>query len=194
VVLRPDWDNPAVDDSKRLSPGERDRLYGLIAREAAAFSVAVLENSEVDCLNPLGASMKAMREALLGLPEAPALALVDGDRLPDLPCRARAVVKGDSLSLSIAAASIVAKVTRDRLMLELHAKFPGYGFDRHKGYGTAAHLAALRELGPSPVHRLSFRGVLQGPGAPSPKGGGHGGPGGPGPGPGGPPGGLGLGG
>jgi ribonuclease HII len=104
--------------------------------------------------------MLAMREAFLALKTLPAIALVDGNVLPDLPIQARAVVKGDSLSLSIAAASIVAKVARDRIMTALHQKYPEYGFDRHKGYGTKAHLTALRKYGPSPIHRLTYCGVV----------------------------------
>ncbi|MDR2339858.1 MAG: ribonuclease HII [Deltaproteobacteria bacterium] len=167
VILDPDKPYPGVDDSKKLDPAERERLYGLITEGCVAHAVSVVGNREVDLLNPLGATMLAMERSVLGLATRPALVLVDGNRLPRLPVEGRCVVKGDSRSLSIAAASIIAKVTRDRIMLELHLEYPGYGFDRHKGYGTRGHLAALRELGPSPVHRLSYKGVLQPPGGPS---------------------------
>ena len=163
VILPSDFDHEKVNDSKKLSAKERDMAYDIIAEAAVAFSFSVKSSEDVDALNPFKASMTAMAEALAALKVAPAFALVDGDKLPELPIRARAVVSGDATSLCVAAASIVAKVTRDRLMLEAHALYPEYGFDRHKGYGTKDHLAALAKHGPCPIHRLTFRGVKPGP-------------------------------
>jgi ribonuclease HII len=126
---------------------------------ALAVGVAVKSAQDVDRLNPLRASLEAMAEAFAALGLAPALALVDGDQKPALPCPTVATPHGDALSLSIAAASVVAKVTRDRLMLEEHLLRPQYGFDRHKGYGTKEHFRALAEHGPCPIHRLTYKGV-----------------------------------
>jgi len=146
----------ALDDSKRLSPAERERLAPLIAGHA---SVAIAEATvaEIDAINILQASLLAMQRAVAGLGVAPALALVDGKVAPALPCPVRTLVGGDGLSLSIAAASIVAKVWRDRLMAKLAARHPAYGWERNAGYPTAEHRAALRRLGPTPEHRMSFR-------------------------------------
>jgi ribonuclease HII len=172
-VLDPNVDYTGVNDSKSLSPEKREELLRFLARHSLAFSVALISPAEVDRLNPLRASMEGMRRAFLRLKVAPVLALADGDKAPALPCETIAVVKGDQKSLSIAAASILAKAVRDRVMLRLHKKHPDYGFDRHKGYPTRAHYEALARFGPSPVHRLSFRGVAQ-----APEDGPEGGPGG----------------
>jgi ribonuclease HII len=162
VILEPTAD-PAelagIDDSKKLSPEQRERAFEVIMKQAQDVSYAVMSPRNVDLLNPLRASLLAMAEAFGRLKEVPGIALVDGNSKPHLPCRTVTVVKGDSKSLAIAAASVVAKVIRDRIMLEEHLKYPQYGFDRHKGYGTRDHLAALAQYGPSPVHRLSYRGV-----------------------------------
>ena len=149
---------PGLDDSKRLSPARRAALYDALVG-VAALGVGIAEVEEIDRLNIRQATFLAMRRAVAALGIAPAHALVDGDALPGLDCPTSAIVGGDGRSLSIAAASIVAKVTRDRLMRALAEACPGYGFERHKGYGTAAHRAALARLGPSPHHRLSFRPV-----------------------------------
>jgi len=159
VILDPALDHPGLGDSKKLSAAARDRAFDLIAAQAVSWAWAAVEAPEVDRLNPLQAAMLAMRRAVEALSPAPALVLVDGNQTPPLNIPAKTVVKGDSRSLSIGAASIMAKVTRDRIMLDWHQRHPQYGFDRHKGYGTAEHLAALRQYGPSPCHRLSFRGV-----------------------------------
>ncbi|MDR1309469.1 MAG: ribonuclease HII [Deltaproteobacteria bacterium] len=159
VVLPEGFDHRGIDDSKRLTAEDREKAFEVISSQAISWAFAVIGPDEVDRLNPLGASMLAMGQALERLLVAPVLALADGDKCPRSACPVMSVVKGDSRSLSIAAASIIAKVTRDRLMLEEHARFPQYGFDRHKGYGTRAHLEAIRKHGPSPIHRLSFRGV-----------------------------------
>lgn len=158
VVLPADAVLPGLDDSKRLSAEAREALLPVIRREALAVSVGQCSPAEVDALNVLWASMEAMRRAALSLALPPDVLLVDGNRaIPDAPWPQETVVKGDGLSLSIAAASVVAKVTRDRIMVELDAQFPAYGWAAHKGYPTAAHYAALAAHGPSPHHRRSFR-------------------------------------
>lgn len=145
-----------IDDSKRCSPARRDALYPAIMACASA-SVGTASVAEIDGTDILQASLLAMRRAVARLDRRPALALVDGNRAPDLPCPVRTVVGGDRLSLSIAAASIVAKVTRDRLMTRLSGRYPAYGWDRNAGYGTPAHRLALARHGPTPHHRRSFR-------------------------------------
>jgi ribonuclease HII len=159
VILDPGREYPGVSDSKTMSASARDKAYALITLRAVSWACAVVEAAEVDRLNPLGAAMLAMRRAVLALAPPPDLVLVDGASRPDLPMKLQTVVKGDARSLSVAAASVLAKVTRDRIMDQLHEEHPQYGFDRNKGYGVAAHLKALRLHGPSPCHRLSFRGV-----------------------------------
>jgi ribonuclease HII len=159
VILDPGRAYPGLGDSKKLSAAARDRAFELIGERAVAWAWAALPAEEVDRLNPLRAALAAMSRAVARLDPAPDLVLVDGNQRPDLPMRLSAVVRGDARSLCIGAASIVAKVVRDRLMLDWHRRYPQYGFDRHKGYGTAAHLRALREHGPCPIHRLTFRGV-----------------------------------
>ncbi len=155
---------PGLNDSKALTAAARERLFALIQDRALSTGVAVVGARTVDRINILRASHRAMREALLQLDPAPALALVDGRPLPACPVPQRNVVHGDRLCASIAAASIIAKVTRDRIMEEVHARYPGYGFDRHKGYATPEHLACLSALGPCPEHRMTFapvRSLLQ---------------------------------
>lgn len=145
-----------LDDSKKLSEKKRDRLFDEIREKAVDFCVASATVEEIDSLNILGATMLAMRRAVEGLKMTPDLVLVDGNKAPDLPARSHTVVKGDGKSASIAAASILAKVARDRRMLELAPLYPQYEFARHKGYGTALHIEKLRQWGPSPLHRRSF--------------------------------------
>jgi ribonuclease HII len=147
-----------LDDSKKLSPGRRRELFAALP-EYAQIGIGRAEVAEIDRFNILRATLLAMSRALAALPVRPDLALIDGNRLPDLPCPARAIVRGDGLSLSIAAASIVAKVSRDAEMAALARAHPGYGWERNAGYGTAEHRAALARLGPSPAHRRSFRPV-----------------------------------
>ena len=154
----------ALDDSKRLSAPARERLYGLLAGldpEVARIGVGRAEAGEIDRINILQATLQAMARAAADLGLRPDAALVDGNRAPPLDCAVETVVKGDGRSLSIAAASIVAKVIRDRLMAELARTHPGYGWDRNQGYGTAEHRAALAKLGVSPAHRRSFRPVRE---------------------------------
>jgi ribonuclease HII len=148
-----------IDDSKKLDPGDREELFSIILRDAVAVAVGIADVAEIDRVNILNAALSAMRVAVDRLSVRPKVTLVDGNRLPKLACRAQAVVKGDALCLSIAAASIVAKVTRDRIMAELGREFPGYGFERHKGYPTPDHQDAIRRLGVTPHHRRSFRTV-----------------------------------
>jgi ribonuclease HII len=159
VVFPPDADIPGVNDSKVLSPERREELYHRIRETAEDVSVAQADAAEIDRLNILEATYLAMRRALDGLMVAPDRVLVDGKGVPGGPYPELALVDGDATSFSIAAASIVAKVTRDRQMVEMDAKFPGYGFARHKGYGSPDHLKAIAELGPCAIHRRSFRSV-----------------------------------
>jgi ribonuclease HII len=148
-------------DSKQLSPARRAALYDEIRAKALCCSVAEASVEEIDAINILQATMLAMRRAVQGLRLRPVKVLVDGNRLPPLDVLAEAIVQGDAKVQAISAASILAKVTRDRMLEALHAQHPLYGFDRHKGYGTAQHLAALREHGPLPVHRRSFAPVAE---------------------------------
>jgi ribonuclease HII len=170
---------PGVDDSKRLRPEARERAAELIRERAVCWALAVKSAAQVDELNPLRASMLAMAEAFGALKVKPGLALADGNAAPPIDgARVVSVVRGDSRSLSVAAASVLAKTARDAMMAELDLLYPLYGFACHKGYGTREHLEAIRRHGPSPVHRLSFRGVLpEGPGRAG-KGGKPGNPGG----------------
>jgi ribonuclease HII len=157
VILDPDRHIPGLADSKMLTAAERERLYDIITRKALAWSVAAAAPTEIDTINIHQASLQAMRRAVMAIAPLPDLILVDAFRIPDLLIAQRGVPKGDRKCAAIAAASIVAKVTRDREMLTHHAVDPRYGFDRHKGYATADHLAAVARHGYSPLHRRSFR-------------------------------------
>jgi ribonuclease HII len=156
VILDPARPIPGLNDSKKLSEKKRDELAGQIREHALAWAVAEASVEEIDRLNILHATMLAMQRAVAGLSVSPERAMVDGNRCPTLPIPAEAVVKGDGKIASIAAASILAKTVRDAGMLALHAQYPMYGFNRHMGYPTAAHCAALEAHGASPVHRRSF--------------------------------------
>ena len=156
VILPDDAVIPGLNDSKKLSEKKREELYGVICQTALTFAVAFASVEEIETLNIKGAAYLAMDRAVAELDPAPVLALVDGNDKNTLSVAAIKVVKGDQLCASIAAASILAKVTRDRFMCDLDREYPMYGFARHKGYGTAAHYEALRRYGPSPVHRPSF--------------------------------------
>lgn len=147
-----------IADSKALDPEMRESLYSRIVA-TSVIGVGIADVERIDRDNILNATLWAMSEAVAALAVQPRVALVDGNRMPRLPCAGRALVKGDALCLSIAAASIVAKVTRDRLMIEQASRWPAYGFDRHKGYGTPEHRSALERLGATPLHRRSFRPV-----------------------------------
>ncbi len=157
VVLAPDRPVRGLRDSKLLTPSARERLYAQVVERAAAWALAAVDPGEIDRLDIHRASLQAMRDAVTALVPAADFVLVDGFRIPELAVDQRAVSGGDRRCAAIAAASIVAKVTRDRQMHRLHQVDPRYGFDRHKGYATERHLAALRRFGYSPAHRRSFR-------------------------------------
>ncbi len=159
VILDPARPIEGLMDSKALSEKRREALFEQIRERAAAWAIGRAEVAEIDRINILQATMAAMRRAVEGLAITPDLVLIDGNRCPELPMAARAIVKGDQTEAAICAASILAKVTRDREMVELDRRHPGYGLAKHKGYPTKAHLEALERLGVSPVHRLSFRPV-----------------------------------
>ncbi len=160
VILPADFQHATLTDSKKLTPRQRERIYAELTSDASIeWSVALVEAPEIDRINILQATWQAMSKAREGLRSPPDWTLVDGLRVPLLGAEQTAIVGGDALSLSIAAASVIAKVTRDRLMKEMDERYPGYGFGRHKGYGTAAHLEALRRMGPCPIHRVSFEPV-----------------------------------
>jgi len=161
VILDPARLPEGLDDSKKMSETRRDKAFNAIMTSALAVGIGVASVEEIDRINILAATMLAMRRAVDRLSVAPVHALIDGNKVPALPCPADAIVKGDSKVLSIAAASIIAKVTRDRVMSELDLAFPGYGWARNKGYGTADHMQALARLGPSVHHRTSFAPIAQ---------------------------------
>lgn len=162
VVIPPDFTHPKLDDSKKLTAARRDAVFAdLMADGRLLIGVGQAGVEEIDQINILRASHLAMERAVRALPVVPGGLLIDGLPVRPFPFAHQAVVDGDALCLSIAAASVVAKVTRDRLMVELDQRVPGYGFAQHKGYGTPAHLAALTALGPSPQHRRSFGPVAQ---------------------------------
>ena len=157
VILPPGLVIEGVNDSKKLSEKKREALFPIICEQALAFGIGYATEEEIDTYNILQATYMAMRRAVEALPVRPQRLLIDGNRLPqglDIP--AEAIVKGDALSASIAAASILAKVSRDRVMIEYDGRYPAYGFAKHKGYGTAEHIEALRKWGPCPIHRGSF--------------------------------------
>lgn len=156
VILPPNVDIPGLNDSKKLSDKKRRELFPIIKETAIAYGIAFATHEEIDQINILQATYLAMERAMGQLSVRPDLALIDGNRAKDFGLPVRTVVHGDSLSASIAAASILAKVTRDEYMEQLAVQYPGYGFEIHKAYGTKAHYEALRKLGASPVHRMSF--------------------------------------
>ena len=162
VILPPHVDIPGLNDSKKLSDQKRRELYPLIQEKAIAYAVALSSEKEIDDVNILQATFLAMGRAVSQLSVQPGYILVDGNRLPDFCTPAQTVVKGDSLSMSIAAASVLAKVTRDDLMLQMAEKYPSYGFEVHKGYGTKAHYEALAAHGPCAIHRMTFLKKLYG--------------------------------
>ena len=161
VIL--DWDNPieGLADSKKLSEKKREQLFGIIFEKAKAVAIGQASPEEIDGINILQASLLAMSRAVQGLCIQPNFALVDGNKLPELSMPAEAIIKGDQKVQAIAAASIIAKVTRDRQMLEADALYPQYGFKQHKGYPTKTHMEALVEHGSTAIHRQSFKPVAQ---------------------------------
>lgn len=162
VILPPHAEIPGLNDSKKLSDKRRRELFPIIKEQAVAYGIGMASQEEIDEINILQATFLAMERALAQLPPGVDMALIDGNREKDFGVPVCTVVKGDSRSASIAAASILAKVTRDDLMLEMAEKYPGYGFEIHKGYGTKAHYCALAELGPCPIHRRTFLKKLYG--------------------------------
>ena len=156
VMLPPGLEIPGLNDSKKLTDKKRRELYDIMIEQAVSYGIACASEQEIDEINILQATFLAMERAMQKLSPQPELALIDGNRTKDFGLLVRTIVKGDSLSASIAAASILAKVTRDRLMEEYDAQYPQYGFAVHKGYGTKRHYETLREFGPSPIHRKTF--------------------------------------
>lgn len=159
VILPKGFECPGLTDSKKLTEKKRDALFPIIQEEALAVGVGIADHAEIDEINILQASLLSMKRAAEDLGVQPDYLLIDGKFTVPMDLPQKAIVKGDSLSISIAAASIIAKVTRDRIMAELHEKYPQYNFIKHKGYPTKAHKEAIREHGPCPVHRMSFKGV-----------------------------------
>ncbi len=156
VILPDGCDIPGLNDSKKLSEKKREALFLEIKEKALAWSVAFADEKEIDSLNILQATFLAMRRAVQGLSVKPDYALIDGNRMPLLPVAGEPVVKGDSRCMSIAAASVLAKVSRDHVMLQLDKQYPQYRFSQHKGYGTVLHYEMIKQYGVSPIHRLSF--------------------------------------
>lgn len=156
VILKPNQIIEGVNDSKKLSEKKREALFDVIKSEVQAYSIAFATVKEIEEMNILNATMLAMKRAVEGLKIKADYALIDGNRLPPLDIKAEYVIKGDAKSMSIAAASILAKVSRDRLCYEYAEKYPQYGFDKHKGYGTKLHTQAIKEYGPCEIHRMSF--------------------------------------
>lgn len=156
VILPKNAEIPGLNDSKKLSEKKREALFPMITGQAIAYCVAFGSVEEIETYNILRATMMTMEKAVKGLGITPDFALVDGNQKPNLTVPVRTIIKGDALSASIAAASVLAKVSRDRLLIEYDTLYPQYGFIRHKGYGTAEHIAAIREYGPLPIHRMSF--------------------------------------
>jgi ribonuclease HII len=161
VILPEGLRIPEVDDSKKLSPQKRERLFDVIMSQAISVGIGVVGPAVIDRINILQATRLAMLDAVAQLSPQPDYILIDGITAINSPIPQKTVKKGDSLSLSIAAASIIAKVTRDRMMIEMDLVFPGYGLAGHKGYGSVQHLDAIRLLGPSPIHRMTFGGVKE---------------------------------
>ena len=162
VILPPNVEIPGLNDSKKLSDKKRRELFPVIKEKAIAYGIAMADEKEIDEINILQATYLAMQRAIDALPVKPDFALIDGNRAKEFGVPLKTVVHGDSLSASIAAASVLAKVTRDDLMIELAEQYPAYGFEIHKGYGTKAHYEALVKSGPSPVHRMTFLKKLYG--------------------------------
>ncbi len=161
VVLHPGADIEGLDDSKKLSEKKREYLFDVIKEKALYWNIASVDEKTIDRINILESAYLAFAYALNGLPVMPEIALIDGNRAKNIPTEFETIVKGDSLSRSIAAASILAKVARDRYITELDKVYPEYGFAKHKGYPTKEHLEAVKKYGPCPIHRLTFKGVRE---------------------------------
>jgi ribonuclease HII len=156
VILPETWELPGLNDSKKLTEKKRETLFTLIQQQAVAYGIAFATVEEIEEMNILAAALLAMNRAIAQLVPAPALALIDGNTTRDIQVPAQSVVGGDGKCACIAAASVLAKVTRDHYMVEISRQYPQYGFEKHKGYGTKAHYGALEEYGPCPIHRMSF--------------------------------------
>lgn len=156
VILPERFRLPGLTDSKKLSALQREDLFSRIHAKAVSVGVGFATVEEIDSLNILNATLLAMQRAVSGLSRVPEEAWIDGNKCPELPCPARAIIGGDLSEKRISAASIIAKVVRDRVMMEMHERYPDYGFDQNKGYGTEKHLQALRRLGPCEIHRRSY--------------------------------------
>lgn len=160
VILPPDTVIEGVNDSKKLSEKKREALFDVIKAEAVSYSVAYADVEEIEALNILNATMLAMKRAIEGLDIQADYAMIDGNRPPNLAIDSECIIKGDAKSMSIACASILAKVSRDRLLYQYAKEYPQYQFDKHKGYGTKAHVEAIKQYGPCPYHRMSFLGKI----------------------------------
>ena len=161
VILPENFNAPGINDSKKLTPRKRDTLYDQIQEGAIAVGVGIVDNLQIDDINILQAALLSMAQAAGELSPAPDFLLIDGTFTTPAKIEQKAIPKGDALSISIAAASIIAKVTRDRIMADYHDRYPAYGFNRHKGYPTKAHKEAIARFGVSPIHRLTFKGVKE---------------------------------
>jgi len=161
VILPTGFEAPGINDSKKLTPRKRDQLYDQIREGAIAVGVGLVDNLQIDKINILQAALLSMAQAAGELSPAPDFLLIDGTFTTPATIKQKAIPKGDALSISIAAASIIAKVTRDRIMADFHDRYPEFGFDRHKGYPTKAHKEAIARHGISPIHRLTFKGVKE---------------------------------
>ena len=161
VAYAPEWQLAGLDDSKKISPQARERLFPIVKDQALGHGIGIVDVATIDEINILQAALLAMKYAVSALPEKPDILLIDGNKRIVTEVEQWTIVKGDSLSQSIAAASVLAKVTRDRLMEKYHEEFPQYEFDRHKGYGTRLHRDLIREHGPCSIHRRTFKGVKE---------------------------------
>ncbi len=161
VILPREWTLPQINDSKQLTPSQRETLFALIMPQALSVGIGSVPAEVIDQVNILQATYLAMEQAIANLSVTPDYLLLDAVTLKHIPMRQRGIIKGDGLSISIAAASIIAKVSRDRMMLDYHQQYPPYGFAVHKGYGTKQHRQAIAEFGPCPIHRKTFRGVKE---------------------------------
>ena len=161
VVFEPGVVIPEINDSKKLSEKKREQLFDVICEQALYYSIVAVDEKVIDEINILEATFKAFGDSLRALPVMPDIALIDGNRAKNIPTEYETIVKGDSHSQSIAAASILAKVSRDRYITEMDKLYPQYGFAKHKGYPTKDHYEAIEKYGPSPIHRLTFKGVVR---------------------------------
>ena len=161
VIFDKDTVIEEINDSKKLTEKKREELFDVIKEKALSYAIVSADEKEIDSINILAATLKCFNRAVSSLDITPDIALIDGNRVGEMPVESRTIVKGDANSMSIAAASILAKVARDRYITEMGEKYPEYNFQKHKGYGTKEHLEAIAKYGPSPIHRLTFKGVKE---------------------------------